>query len=128
VTPSRRRASEASLPPERGQASVELLAGALPLALLAVVGLQLLAFGYGAAMADHAAEAAAIAVAAGGDPARAAGEAVPGWPRGAIRVRRSGGRVVVTLAVPSPLGFLRGRLAARAEAAVPNAGVPPARA
>jgi hypothetical protein len=99
-----------SIAAEAGQASVELVAGALTMVLTALISLQLLAAGYAAVMAGHAAEAGALAVADGraaGDAARAA---VPGWPERATRVRVEGNAVVVTLVPPSPLGFLRERL------------------
>ena len=101
-----------------GQASVELVGGLAALLLLALVGFQLLAVGYGAVMADHAAEAAALALANGSDPDEAARAAVPGWPKDALRVRSAPDRVEVTLLPPSPLSFLRGRLAVTGEAAV----------
>ena len=102
----------------RGQASIEVVGGSLALLLVGLIGLQLLAAGYAAVMADHAAEAAALALAGGGEPRRAARAAVPGWPKRAMRVRVGRGLVAVTLAAPSPLAFLRGRLAFRGEAAV----------
>jgi hypothetical protein len=109
----------------KGQASVELMAGAAVVLLVGVIGFQLLAVGYAAVMADHAAETAALALANGADPVEAARRAVPGWPRAALRVRRHGGRVSVTLLAPSPLGFLRRRLAISSEAAVrPRPGPP----
>jgi hypothetical protein len=101
-----------------GQATVELVGGLVALLFVSFVGFQLLAFGYGAVMADHAAEAAALALANGEDPARAAGAAVPGWPKKALRIRSASHRVDVTLFPPSPLSFLRGRLAATGKAAV----------
>jgi hypothetical protein len=104
-----------------GQASVELVAGALCVVLTGLVAFQLLAAGYAAVMAGHAAEAAALALAKGGRPSEAARSAVPGWPRGAARVRTRGGRVYVTLMPPSPLRFLRTRLAVTGEAAVRTA-------
>jgi hypothetical protein len=88
------------------------------LLLVALLGFQVLAFGYGAVMADHAAEAAALALANGGEAEEAAHAAVPGWPRSALRVRAVPDRVRVTLLAPSPLSFLRRRLAVTGEAAV----------
>ncbi|HKP88987.1 MAG TPA: hypothetical protein VJT75_03330, partial [Thermoleophilaceae bacterium] len=62
---------------ERGQASVELL-GALPaLLLVGLVAFQLLAIGYAKVLASDAAEAGALATAAGSDAAAAARAAVP---------------------------------------------------
>jgi hypothetical protein len=101
-----------------GQASVELAGGVAAVLLLAFVGFQLLAVGYGAVMADHAAEAAALALAVGGDPDDAAAAAVPGWPKDALRVRSALNRVEVTLLPPTALSFLRGRLAVTGAAAV----------
>jgi hypothetical protein len=102
----------------RGQASVELLGGAVAVLLLGLIGFQLLAVGYAAVMADHAAEAAALALANGTDPKNAAAGAVPGWPRGAVQVRPGKGRIHLTLLAPSPLRFLKGRLAIKSDAAV----------
>jgi hypothetical protein len=73
-------------------------------------------------MADHAAEAAALALVNRRPVAESAADAVPGWPREALRVRRDRETVSVTLLPPSPLGILRGRLAVTGEAAV---AVPP---
>jgi hypothetical protein len=103
---------------EHGQASVELL-GALPVVLLVgFVVLQLLAIGYAKSLAGSAAEAAALAVAGGGDPKAAAREAIPGWSRTGMRVAVSGGRVAVTLRAPSPLHALARGIALRADATV----------
>ena len=102
----------------RGQASVELVAGATVVVVLGLIGLQLLAVGYAAVMADHAAEAAALALVNGREPEAAARHAVPGWPEAALRVRSRGGRVMVTLLAPTPIRFLRERLTIRGEAAV----------
>ena len=102
----------------RGQASVELVVVAGALVLASLIGFQLLAAGYAVVMADHAAEAAALALVNRKPVAQAAADAVPGWPRSAMRVRRDRGTVAVTLLAPSPLGILRGRLAIRSEAAV----------
>src|SRR4051794_37155447 len=88
---------------ECGQASVELL-GALPVVLLlGAVLLQLLAIGYSATLAGSAAEAAALAVAGGGDAGAAARAAVPHWTRAGMRVQAGGGRGSVRLRPPSPL-------------------------
>ena len=105
-------------PCSEGQASVELLGGAAVVFLVALVGFQLLAIGYGAVMADHAAEAAALALANGRQPEQAARAAVPGWPHRAMSVQSTGGQVRVTLVPPSPLAFLRERLVVSGEAAV----------
>src|SRR5436190_12328648 len=63
---------------ECGQASVELLAGVPALLVAGLIALQLLAAGYSLTLADGAAEAGAMALAAG----RPAGERLPdGAPR-----------------------------------------------
>jgi hypothetical protein len=94
---------------EPGQAAVELVGVAMIMALAGLVAFQVLAAGHAAAVADGAAEAAALAVANGRDPGRAAARATPGWPRRAVRVERDGGAVRVTLAPRAVLGILRGR-------------------
>jgi len=102
----------------RGQASVELL-GALPVALLVgLVVLQLLAVGYSAVLAGNAAEAAALAVADGGEATAAARAAVPGWSRARMRISVSGGRIEVRMRPPSALAALARELEVRAHAAV----------
>jgi hypothetical protein len=103
---------------ERGQASVELLGG-LPVLLLAgLVAFQLLAVGYAAVLAGSAAEAGALAMAAGGDPKGGVRESLPGWSRADARVNASHGRVRVSLHPPSPLRVLARELEVTAEAAV----------
>ena len=103
---------------DRGQASVELL-GALPAVLItALIVLQLLALGYSKVLAGNAAEAAAIAAAAGGEPRGAARAAVPGWSRARMRVEERGGRVRIRMRPPSPLRALGRSLEVEATAAV----------
>lgn len=112
-----RRAAEA------GQATVELVAGVPALLLAGVIALHLLAAGHVASLADGAAEAGALAVAAGRPAAPAARAALPGWARERARVRVSGGRVEVELRPPTPVAGLGAALAARATAwARPGAG------
>jgi hypothetical protein len=95
----------------RGQASVELLAGVPALLLAAFVALQLLAVGYSLTLADGAAEAGALAVAAS-EPARpAVRAALPGWTDGRVAIERHGGRVSVEVRPPTPLRALSERLA-----------------
>jgi hypothetical protein len=101
-----------------GQASVELVAGAAVMLLVALLVLQLLATGYAAVMADHAAEAGALALANGRAAPDAARSAVPAWPKGATRVRVEGDAVEVTLVPPSPFPFLRGHLSTTGRAVV----------
>ena len=103
---------------ERGQASVELL-GLLPLLLaVALAAAQLLAMGYSSVLAGNAAEAAALALAGGGDPEAAARQALPGWSRKRLEVAVKGGDVRVRLRPPVLIAPLAGELAVAAEAAV----------
>lgn len=103
---------------ERGQASVELLAGLPALLVAALVAFQLLAVGYASVLAGSAAEAGALAMAAGGDPEAGVRESLPGWSRAKARVRASHGRVRVSLLPPSPIELLARELEVTAEAAV----------
>jgi len=101
---------------DSGQAAVELIGAA---ALLTIVGLatfQVLAAGHAMAVADGAAEAAALAMANGKDPDEAVEAATPGWPRRAVQVKHGGGAVRVTLTPRTPLAMLRGRLHVSADA------------
>ena len=97
---------------DRGQASIELVALA-PVLLAAVLAVsQLLAAGAAQELADHAAEAGAVALLQGTDPAAAAYEAVPGWARGRVDVRVQDRRVRVRLRprsfLPAPAELLEG--------------------
>ncbi len=86
---------------ERGQAGVELL-GLLPLLLAVALGAaQLLAVGYSGVLAGNAAEAAALALAGGGDPEAAVRDALPGWSRRQVEVSVAGGEVKVRLRPPA---------------------------
>src|SRR3954447_8883220 len=78
---------------ERGQASVELLAGLPALLLAGLIALQLLATGYTLTLADGAAEAGAMALAAGRPVAPAVQAALPGWARGRVDVEVEGGEL-----------------------------------
>ena len=80
---------------ERGQASLELLAGVPALLLAAVVALQLAVTAYAAHLADGAAEAGALALAAGAPAEPAARAALPGWARDRVRVAARDGQVHV---------------------------------
>lgn len=103
---------------ERGQATLELL-GALPaLLLLGLVIAQLLSVGYSAVLAGTAAEAGALALAAGGDAESGARGALPGWSEAGARVSVSGGTVRVRLRPPSLLAILERELAVDATASV----------
>jgi len=103
---------------ESGQASVELL-GVLPLLIaLALAAFQLLALGYSSVLAGSAAEAGALALAAGGDPRAGVREALPGWSRARAEIHVSGGEVGVRLRPPALLRVLGERLTVTGEAAV----------
>lgn len=102
---------------EGGQATVELVA-ALPALLLAgLLALQLLAVGYALTIADGAAEAGALALAAGRSAPTAVRGALPGWADDDVEVRVNGGRVTVRLRPPSLLSALADRLAVTSSAA-----------
>jgi hypothetical protein len=88
---------------ERGQAAIELVAGLPALLLAGLVALQLLAAGYALTLADGAAEAGAMAIAAGLPAEPAARAAVPAWARDRLHVNSEGGAVDVRLLPPSPL-------------------------
>jgi len=108
---------------DRGQASVELLAGLPALGLAALIAVQLLLAGYSLTIADGAAEAGAIAGAAGLDATDAARDALPEWARGRATVTASGGEVRVQLRPPSPLASVARGLTVTSEAwARPPAG------
>jgi hypothetical protein len=93
---------------ERGQAAVELVA-ALPALLLAgLIGLQLLVAGYALTVADGAAEAGALALAADRPAVEAVRAALPGWTEGDVEVSVEGGRVSVRVLPPSVLPGVAG--------------------
>lgn len=101
---------------ERGQASVELVALAPLVVAVVLAAAQVLAAGAARELADHAAEAGAIALLQGGEPKAAARAAVPGWSRGRLAVRVDGRRVRVRLRPRAFLPALAGMLATTAEA------------
>jgi hypothetical protein len=99
-----------------GQASIELI-GALPaIALAALVAAQLLLVGYSLTIADGAAEAGALAGAAGRDARGAAHDALPGWARDRAEVSGEDGRVRVELRPPAPLPVIADALTVSSEA------------
>lgn len=91
---------------QRGQASLELIAGLPVLVLAGLVCLQLLATGYALTLADGAAEAGAIALATGEPAGSAVKEALPGWAGERVDVEQDGGRVTVRLRPPAPIAAL----------------------
>lgn len=96
---------------ERGQATVELLA-AIPLLLIAgATALQLLLVGYTLTLADGAAEAGALALAAGRPSKGAAEKSLPSWAQHGAEIAVHGGEVTVRLVPPSLLTAIGERLA-----------------
>lgn len=103
---------------QTGQGSIELL-GAIPVLLaLGMIVLQLLAVGYASVLAGSAAEAGALALAAGSSPEAGVREALPGWSRARARVSVSRGTVRVRLRPPSLLAVVARRLEISADASV----------
>jgi hypothetical protein len=95
---------------QRGQATIETVA-LIPVMVAVGLGLlQLLAVGYASVVAGTAAEAGALALAAGADPRSGVEEALPGWSRARARIGVDGGRVEVHLRPPSPLETLGEKL------------------
>jgi hypothetical protein len=107
---------------ERGQASIEVLAGIPALLLAGLIALQLLAAGYSLTLADGAAEAGAMAIATGRPAAPAVRGALPGWARKRVGVEVDGGRLTVRLRPPSPLATLARRLEVSSSAWVRRPG------
>ncbi len=107
---------------ESGQATVETLT-AIPFLLLAgLLALQLLVAGYAMTLADGAAEAGALALAAGRPAANAAREALPGWAEDEVEVSVHGGEARLRLPPPSPLPILADHLAVESSAFAKVAG------
>ena len=102
----------------RGQATVETIALAPVVIAIGLAMLQLLAVGYASVLAGSAAEAGALALAAGTDAREGAKRALPGWSRGRARVEVDGGQVEVHLRPPSPLEALADGLEVSARATV----------
>ena len=102
----------------RGQATVETIALAPGIVAIGLAILQLLAIGYASVLAGNAAEAGALALAAGADARDGARRALPGWSRARARVEVEGGRVDVHLRPPSPLEALADGLEVSATATV----------
>jgi hypothetical protein len=99
-----------------GQASIEVVALAPLLLAVVLAAAQLLAAGAARELADHAAEAGAIALLQGTDPAAAARDALPGWSSGRVEVRIDGRRVRVRLRPRSFLPALARTLESTGEA------------
>jgi hypothetical protein len=102
----------------RGQATVETIALAPVVVAIGLALLQLLAVGYASVLAGNAAEAGALALAAGTDAREGVRRSLPGWSRARARVEVDGGRVAVHLRPPSLLEALADGLEVSATAAV----------
>jgi hypothetical protein len=109
-------AASTALHAEGGQSSVEFVALAPLLAVIALAVAQLLAAGAVSELAEHAAGAAAVAILQETDPAAAARDAVPGWSRRRMTVRVVGRRVHVQMRPPSPIAAITKLLRADATA------------
>jgi Flp pilus assembly protein TadG len=101
-----------------GQATIETVALVPVILVLGLGMLQLLALGYSSVLAGNAAEAGALALAAGSDARAGVKQALPGWSTARTRVTVTGGRVEVRLRPPSPLRALAERLEVTAAASV----------
>ena len=99
-----------------GQASLELLAMAPAMVVGAMVALQLAITGYSLHLADGAAEAGALAAAAGTDPQAAAVAAMPGWASGRVDVTAAEGLVEVSVRPPAPHPAISAALEVSADA------------
>jgi hypothetical protein len=107
---------------QAGQASIELLGGLPALLLMGVILMQLLLVGYTAVLAGSAAEAGALAMAAGGTPRSAVASAVPAWARRGVQVRTVRGVVQVSMRPPSVIPRLGDVMRVHASAAVAAPG------
>lgn len=88
------------------------------LALAGLVCFQLLATGYSLTVADGAATAGAVALVQGKPVEPAVRDALPGWARSRVSVRRFGERVEVTIRPPSPFTALSDRISLTSSASV----------
>ncbi len=101
---------------EGGQATVEAVAAISLLVLAGSIALQLLIAGYALTLADGAAEAGALALAAGRSPKGAVRESLPAWAEDEIDVMVHEGEVTVRLRPPSPFSALADHLAVMSSA------------
>ncbi len=90
---------------------MELLAAIPLLALAGSVALQLFLTGYALLLADGAAEAGALALAAGRPARPAVEQSLPQWAREGVEVVVRGGEVSVRLPPPAPIAAIGERLA-----------------
>ncbi len=107
---------------EAGQATVETIAAVSLLVLAGSIALQLLVAGYALTLADGAAEAGALALAAGRPAKGAVREALPGWARDGAEVSARGGEVTVRLSPPTLLPMIGEALAVEGSAFARPAG------
>lgn len=121
--PRRSRSVRAGAHGEEGQSTVELVALLPVLVAIAFAVAQLLMAGAAKEYAGHAAEAGAVALLEGGDPAAAtrdavaaARDAVPGWSRSRVDVRVRGHTIRVAVRPTGLVPPLADLLVARAEA------------
>ena len=105
-----------------GQATVETVAAIPALLLIGLTLLQLIATGYTYTLADGAAEAGGLALAAGMPAEPAVRAALPGWARDRVRISATSTRVEVEVRPPSPIAALANRLAVTSEAAIAEGG------
>lgn len=101
---------------EHGQASVELVATVPAMVLSAMIVIQLAITGYSLHLADGAAEAGALALAAGTDSEAAVSAALPDWARDRVDVTSGDGRIEVAVRPPAPLPAISDALEIRASA------------
>jgi hypothetical protein len=99
-----------------GQSTVEVVAMLPLLAIVAFAALQILAAGLAAELADHAAEAGAVAILEGTDPHDAAKRAIPGWSGAHVDVAIHGKTVRVRVRPPAVVRSVGNLLASTAEA------------
>ena len=101
---------------ERGQATVETLALLPVFAAVVLAAGGVLAVNVGRELADHSAQAGAMAILQGGDPEDAVRDALPGWARDRVAVRIRDGHVRVTVTPPVPVPSVADALASTADA------------
>jgi hypothetical protein len=101
---------------DSGQATVEAIAAVSLLLLAGSIAMQLLVAGYALTLADGAAEAGALALAAGRPARGAVREALPDWARDGAAVTVHGGEVTVRLRPPSLFPAIGEALAADSSA------------
>lgn len=118
------RANRRALRRQRGQASLELVAGVPALILAGLIALQLVVTGYTLHLADGAAEAGALAAAAGAEPKAAVMAALPGWAERRVELSVRDGRIEVKVEPPAPLGVLSKALEVESGAWARSAGGP----